>query len=79
MTRYTQCNSPLGSAYSSPARASNNIAMRKSAWIWFVGCVAWFVDGVFWLHLHARAHAQLAFMLAMLFLAAGLFYRNQKT
>jgi hypothetical protein len=53
--------------------------MRKSAWIWFVGCAAWSVDGVFWLHLHARAHAQLAFMLAMLFLVAGLFYRNQKT
>ena len=51
--------------------------MRKTAWIWFVGCVAWFVDSVFWLHLRAVAHAELAFMLALLFLAAGLFYRRQ--
>lgn len=54
-------------------------AMRKTAWIWFVGCAAWFVDGVFWLRVHAQAHAELAFMLALLFLVAGLFYRNQKT
>lgn len=52
--------------------------MRKTAWIWFAGCAAWFVDGVFWLHLRARAHAQLAFMLALLFLVAGLFYRRQQ-
>jgi hypothetical protein len=31
------------------------------------------------MHFHARAHAQLAFMLALLFLAAGLFYRSQNT
>jgi hypothetical protein len=53
--------------------------MRKTAWIWFAGCVAWSLDGAFWLRLHATAHAKLAFMLALLFLAAGLFYRNQKT
>jgi len=51
--------------------------MRKMTWIWFAGCAAWFVDGVFWLHLRAVAHAELAFMLALLFLAAGLFYRRQ--
>jgi hypothetical protein len=53
--------------------------MRKTAWIWFVGCAVWFVDGAVQLHYRARAHAQLAFMLAMLFLVAGLFYKNQKT
>ena len=42
--------------------------MRKTAWIWFVGCAAWFADGVFWMHLRAVAHAELAFMLALLFL-----------
>jgi hypothetical protein len=52
--------------------------MRKTAWIWFVGCAAWTVDGVVHLHIHAFLHAQLAFMVALLFLAAGLFYRNQK-
>jgi hypothetical protein len=53
--------------------------MRKTAWIWFVGCAAWFVDGVAHLRLNALAHAQLAFLIAMLFLVAGLFYRSQKT
>jgi hypothetical protein len=52
--------------------------MRKTAWIWFVGCAVWIVDGVLQVHFHARAHAQLAFMVAIVFLAAGLFYRNQK-
>jgi len=37
------------------------------------------MDGVVQLHVHALPHAELAFMLAMLFLAAGLFYRNQKS
>ena len=53
--------------------------MRKTAWIWFVGFAAWSIDGAFWLRLHATAHARLAFMLALLFLVAGLFYRNLKT
>ena len=53
--------------------------MRKTAWIWFVGCAVWFADGMVQMHFHARAHAQLAFMLALLFLAAGLFYRSQNT
>ncbi len=52
--------------------------MRKTAWIWFVGCVVWFGDGVAQLHVHAQAHAELAFMLALLFLVAGLFYRRQQ-
>ena len=52
--------------------------MQKSAWIWFVGCAVWFLDGVEQLHVHAQAHAELAFILAMLFLVAGFFYRNQK-
>jgi hypothetical protein len=52
--------------------------MRKSAWIWFVGCAVWFTDGVFQFRIHARAHAQLAFMLALLFLVAGLFYRREQ-
>jgi hypothetical protein len=53
--------------------------MRNTAWIWFVGCVAWLADGVIHLRLHALQHAQLAFMVALVFLVAGLFYRNQKT
>jgi len=53
--------------------------MKNSAWIWFVGCAVWFADGIVQMRIHARAHAQLAIMLAVVFLAAGVFYRNQKT
>jgi len=59
-----------------PARPT---PMRRTAWIWFVGCVAWVVDGTISLRLHALPHAKLAFMVAIVFLAAGLFYRGQKT
>jgi len=52
--------------------------MRKTAWVWFVGCAVWFADGVVHLRLRAVPHAQLAFMLAMLFFVAGLFYRQQQ-
>lgn len=52
--------------------------MRRSAWIWFVGCAAWLVDSVIGFHLGAMAHAKLAFMVALVFLAAGFFYRSQK-
>lgn len=51
--------------------------MRKTAWIWFVGCVAWIGDGVVHLRLHSFPHAKLAFMVALMFLFAGLFYRQQ--
>jgi hypothetical protein len=54
--------------------------MRKTVWIWFVGCAVWTADGVVQFHFraHAHAHTQLAFMLAMLFLVAGLFYHRQQ-
>jgi hypothetical protein len=51
--------------------------MRKTAWIWLVGCLAWFVDGVVSLRLHSTPHAELAFLLALLFGIAWLFYRAQ--
>jgi len=51
--------------------------MRRTAWIWFVGCAAWFADGVIHLRLRALPHAELAFMVALLFLAAGIFYRRR--
>ena len=52
--------------------------MRRSAWIWFVGCAAWLVDSIVSFRFHAVPRARLAFMVALVFLAAGLFYRNQK-
>ena len=51
--------------------------MRKMAWIWFVGCAVWVGDGVAQFRVHALAHAELAFMVALVFLAAGVFYRRQ--
>jgi len=52
--------------------------MRRSAWIWFVGCAAWRVDSGVSFHFGAVARAQLALMVALVFLAAGFFYRGQK-
>jgi hypothetical protein len=52
--------------------------MRKTAWIWFAGCAAWVVDGIVQVRLRALPHAQLAFMVAMVFFVAGLFYRQQQ-
>jgi di/tricarboxylate transporter len=52
--------------------------MRKTSWIWFVGCAAWLMDGVVQLQVHAIPHAQLAFLVAILFLFAGIYYRQQK-
>lgn len=52
--------------------------MRHMAWVWFAGFAAWLVDGLVSVHYHAWPHAELAFMVAMLFFAAGLFYRMQK-
>jgi hypothetical protein len=52
--------------------------MRNFAWIWFLGFAAWLVDGLISLRLHSMQHAQLAFLVAMVFLAAGFFYRRQQ-
>jgi hypothetical protein len=45
---------------------------------WFAGFAAWVVDGAISLRLHSMQHAQLAFLVAMVFLAAGIFYRRQQ-
>lgn len=51
--------------------------MKKTAWIWFAGLAAWAVDALINLRLHNWLHARLALMVALVFLTAGLFYRNQ--
>jgi NADH:ubiquinone oxidoreductase subunit 6 (subunit J) len=51
--------------------------MRKTAWIWFAGFAAWVIDGFVGIHYHNWLHARLAFIVAMVFLAAALFYRKQ--
>ncbi len=52
--------------------------MKATAWIWFIGCAAWLFDAGVNLHYHAWLHARLALTVALFFLAAGLFYRQQK-
>jgi hypothetical protein len=59
-------------------RRASNQTMSNAAWLWFAGCAAWTVDGIVSLRLRSIQHAQLAFMVALAFLAAGFFYRRQK-
>ncbi len=51
--------------------------MRKTAWIWMVGCMVWLFDGLVQVHLRQWPHAELAFGLAMMFGIAWLFFRQQ--
>ncbi len=51
--------------------------MRKTAWIWLVGCIAWTVDGLANVVRRAPQHAELGFLMGLLFGIAWLFYRNQ--
>jgi hypothetical protein len=52
--------------------------MRKTLWIWVAGCAAWVIDGLVSIHFRDWLHARLAFTIAMVFLAAALFYRQQR-
>lgn len=52
--------------------------MRRFAWVWFLGCAVWVIDGSLSVHYHAWQHAELAFLLALVFLATGLLYRRQR-
>jgi hypothetical protein len=52
--------------------------MRNAAWIWFAGFIAWIVAGLIGVRTHAYQHAQLDFLVAMVFLAAAFFYRRQQ-
>ncbi|WP_263383140.1 hypothetical protein [Granulicella arctica] len=51
--------------------------MRSTAWIWFLGCAAWLFDGAVNVHYQSWLHARIAFTIALLFLAAALYYRSQ--
>ncbi|HZQ42126.1 MAG TPA: hypothetical protein VFA99_02685 [Acidobacteriaceae bacterium] len=51
--------------------------MRKTAWIWLAGCIAWTFDAAVSIVLHSATHAALAIVLALLFGVAWLFYRSQ--
>ncbi len=52
--------------------------MRRTAWIWLLGCVAWAVDGAVNVLKREPQHAELAFLMALLFGIAWLFYRGMR-
>ena len=52
--------------------------MRRLGWVWFVGCAVWIIDGLLSVHYRSWPHAELAFLLALVFFAAGLLYQRQK-
>ncbi len=76
-----QCKAPSAGTFLNPhgLYCVQLATMRKTAWIWFLGCAAWLVNGLLNLRLHSMAQARLAFAIATVFLAAGFFFRNQKT
>ena len=51
--------------------------MRKTAWIWLAGCIAWTFDAAVSVSRHSAAHAELALVVAIMFGIAWLFYRSQ--
>ncbi len=53
--------------------------MRHTAWIWAVGSAAWTFDGIVNLYYRNRPHAELAFMVALMFAIAWAYYSRQPT
>ena len=51
--------------------------MQRLSWIWFAGCAVWVVDGAISVRLRSWQHAALAFLVALVFLAAGLLSRRR--
>jgi hypothetical protein len=52
--------------------------MRRTAWIWAVGSAVWTFDGIVNLRYHSLAHAELAFLVAIMFGIAWAFYRQRQ-
>jgi hypothetical protein len=53
--------------------------MRRTAWIWAVGSAAWTFDAIVNLYYRNRPHAELAFMVAIMFAIAWAYYSRQPT
>jgi hypothetical protein len=51
--------------------------MRRTAWIWAVGSAAWTFDAIVNLYYRNRPHAELSFMVAVMFGIAWAYYRQQ--
>ncbi len=52
--------------------------MRRMTWVWFAGFAAWLLDALVSLRGQNFQHAELALLLAAMFLIAGLFFRLQQ-
>ena len=51
--------------------------MRRHAWVWLAGCIAWTIDFLVNALHRNMPHAELAFILAVLFGIAYAFYITQ--
>ena len=54
------------------------LPMRRFAWIWLAGCIAWLFDAGLSLHSHETQRAELNFLVAIMFGIAYAFYSSQK-
>ncbi len=61
------------------SRVQGEMMMRRTAWIWAVGSAAWTFDAIVNLYYHNRPHAELAFMVAVMFAIAWAYYSRQPT
>ena len=52
--------------------------MRRTAWVWLAGLIAWTLDALVSLHYNNQKHAVIAVCMALLFGIAWLFYRSQR-
>ena len=60
------------------APACIEVTMQNAPWIWFTGFFAWATAGFIGVQGRAYQHAELDFLVAMVFFAAGIFYRRQQ-
>ena len=51
--------------------------MRRSAWIWAVGSAVWTFDCIVNLYYRSLPHAELAFLVAIMFAIAWAYYRKE--
>lgn len=52
--------------------------MRKTAWIWALGCLVWVFDTALHAHRQDWGNAGIGLLLAVLFFVAWVFFRQQK-
>jgi hypothetical protein len=68
---------PVAEVMDARRRVVRPMGMRRTAWIWAVGCVVWIFDGLVHVQLRQLPHAELAFVLAAMFFVAWMFFRQQ--